>query len=180
MLFFQDRGDLADISKPDNKPNLELFRKEGFDFWHVKCATPEYNIAISPIISRFTWSLSESPRPLLSSSTIRLISHSAPRNYVFGWDVSCDVSRDYVPSSHIDFAMIIVIQSPNQTSSQTWSWTRYHANSRKTRFLFLFNLEIDCLPSICRLVGVLKQCVRSCHVLCSGLLKLGVPNSVCC
>ena len=32
MLFFQDRGDLADISKPDNRPNLELFRKEGFDF----------------------------------------------------------------------------------------------------------------------------------------------------
>jgi peroxin-5 len=30
--LYQDRLDLAEMAKPENKPNLEIFRKEGFDF----------------------------------------------------------------------------------------------------------------------------------------------------
>jgi hypothetical protein len=31
-LHAQDRPDLANLAKPGDKSNLEVFRKEGFDF----------------------------------------------------------------------------------------------------------------------------------------------------
>lgn len=31
--FRQDRPDLAEMAKPENKPDLDIFRSEGFDFW---------------------------------------------------------------------------------------------------------------------------------------------------